>query len=159
MTSFEGVKIFKGLENVAIAETSLSYINGEKGRLVYRGIPVEVLAEKASFEEVAFLLWFGYLPNRKELDDLIRFMADSRDIHPEIEDHIARLPNKAHPMDVLRSCVSLFGVFEDLQASHDELQRAARITAKLPTIVSYHYRLSRGMKPVPPDKTLDHASN
>lgn len=152
-------RIFKGLENVAVAETSLSYINGEEGKLIYRGIPVEVLAEKASFEEVAFLLWFGHLPKKEELDGLVRYMSANRNIHPEIENYIARLPNRAHPMDILRSCVSLFSIFEDPQDSYDELQRAARITGKLPTIVSYHYRQSRGMEPVLPDKSLDHASN
>lgn len=86
-------------------------------------------------------------------------MSDNRNIHSEIEDWIVKFPREAHPMDVLRSCVSLFGVFENSRGSHDEIQKAAKITAKFPTIVSYHYRLSRGLNPVPPDKTLDHASN
>jgi len=155
----ENYKLFKGLENIPVAKTSLSLINGEEGKLFYRGIAVESLSKESSFEEVAFLLWYKKLPNKIELDEIKQLFINNREIHPDMIEAISKIPKNAHPMDVLRSCVSLLGIYEKPEKPNDKITRAAKISAKLPTIASYHYRLSQNIEIIPPDKSLGHASN
>ncbi|MEM2544478.1 MAG: citrate/2-methylcitrate synthase, partial [Nitrososphaerota archaeon] len=91
------VVIHKGLENIIITETTLSYIDGEKGILYYAGYPIEDLAKYSTFEEVCFLLWYNRLPKRKELDDLKKNLIENADIPWEIVDFMKKTPKNAHP--------------------------------------------------------------
>src|SRR5215204_700551 len=98
-----------GLEGVVAASTALSHVFGEEGKLVYRGYDIHELAGKASFEEVAYLLWCGDLPNRAELDDLMRQLGENRDLPDAVLTTLRALPTDAAPMDVLRTGVSTLG--------------------------------------------------
>ncbi len=93
----------KGLEGVVAANSSICYIDGDAGVLAYRGIDIHELAQKSSFEETCYLLWFGRLPKRAELDDLNRKLAAASKMDPAIYDMMAKVPKAAPPMEVLRT--------------------------------------------------------
>jgi len=155
----------KGLEGVVVAESSLSYIDGSIGKLVYRGYAIEDLAREASFEEVLYLLWHGELPTRDELAAFESEMAAERAIDDDV---VAALSDLAaadeRPMAALRTGVSMLSAFEpepgadprDLDAT---LRKGRRITAKVPTILAAYDRLRRGEDPVAPREDLDLAPN
>lgn len=146
-----------GLEGVAVAVSSISYLDGERGRLSYRGFLVEDLALNSSFEEVAYLLWFGSLPNEGELSWISSKLANEREISEDIVELMMRFPKKAHPMDVLRSVVSLLSFYvEDDSVSY---KSALALTAKMPTIVAYWYRIREGLTLIPPERGLNHTDN
>jgi len=160
--SESGVVIHKGLENIIIAETKLSYIDGEKGILYYAGYPIEDLAKYSSFEEVCFLLWHNRLPNRKELDDLKRDLADNADIPDEIVDFMKKMPKNAHPMDIMRTAVSALGPYDpelDDNSREANIRKAIRLQAKVGTITAYIYRIKEGLEVIPPNKKLSYAAN
>ncbi len=96
----------KGLEGVVAANSSICYIDGEAGVLAYRGIDIHELADNSTFEEVCYLLWFGRLPKRAELDDLKKKLAEERKIDPAIFAMMQQVPKTATPMEVLRTAVS-----------------------------------------------------
>src|SRR3712207_2927606 len=109
----------EGLEGVVAAATALSHVFGEEGRLVYRGYDIHELAGKASFEEVAYLLWQGRLPTQAELDDLRGRLGASRELPEAVVETLRALPADAEPMDALRTGVSALGasargVFDDV---------------------------------------------
>src|SRR5215216_5971634 len=99
----------EGLEGVVAASTALSHVFGEEGRLVYRGYDIHELAGKASFEEVAYLLWRGHLPNRAELNDLQNKLEENRALQPVVIDVLRALPEGSEPLDALRSGLSVLG--------------------------------------------------
>ncbi|MFB6281261.1 MAG: citrate synthase [Haloferacaceae archaeon] len=154
-----------GLEGVVLDETTISAIDGDEGRLVYRGYAIEDLAREASFEEVIALLCEGSLPDRAELDELSRTMAGERAIDAGVYDLLAELAAREEaPMAALRTAVSMLSAYEaepdadprDLDAT---LRKGRRIAAKVPTIVAAFERLRRGEEPVEPREDLDHAAN
>ncbi|MGB9987166.1 citrate synthase [Salarchaeum japonicum] len=158
-------ELHKGLEGVLVAESSLSYIDGDEGKLVYRGYTIEDLAENASYEEVLYLLWHDELPTREELDEFESEMAAERDIDDAVVDLLRDLVNADEaPMNALRTAVSQLSAFEpeadadpeDLDAS---LRKGRRITAKIPTILAAYDRLRRGEDVVEPREDLGHAAN
>src|SRR5688572_23464189 len=99
----------EGLEGVVAASTALSHVYGEEGRLIYRGYDIHELAGKASFEEVAHLLWIGHLPNQAELDALSAKLAANRSLPDEVIQTLRLLPKDAQPLDALRTGLSVFG--------------------------------------------------
>ena len=99
----------EGLEGVVAASTALSHVFGEEGRLVYRGYDIHELAGKASFEEVAYLLWRGHLPNRVELSELQSKLEENRSLPPVVIDVLRALPDGTEPLDALRSGLSVLG--------------------------------------------------
>jgi len=101
----------KGLEGVVAANSSVCYIDGDAGVLAYRGIDIHELAEKSSFEETCYLLWFGKLPTRQELDDLKGKLAGERKVDPAIFAGITQIPKTATPMEMLRTAVSALSWF------------------------------------------------
>src|SRR5688500_20272530 len=102
----------KGLEGVVAAQTALSHVYGEEGRLVYAGYEIEDLAENVTFEEVCHLLWFGELPNSKQLEDLRSQIAAQADVDPKIIE-ICRMADKDdHPIATLRTAVSALSFFD-----------------------------------------------
>jgi citrate synthase len=141
----------EGLEGVVAASTALSHVFGEEGKLVYRGYDIHELAGKASFEEVAFLLWNGRLPSRDELTQLLRTLGEQRPLPKHVIDVIRDLPADAASMDALRTGVSALGAiageqFDDIP----DLDEAIALTAKFPGILAAFFRLRQGLEPVPP---------
>ena len=154
--------LVRGLENVIAGTQALSYIDGAGGRLAYRGIPIETLAESASFEEVAWLLWHGALPTRAELDGLRSLLASERAVPSEIHGLIRSAPREKAPMEILRSAVSALSLHDE---TADDLNRenlirkAAIVTARLASLVAAIHRLQQGQEPVLPREDLSHAGN
>ena len=146
-----------GLEGVVAAQTAMSMVDGENGRLVYRGYVIADLAEDMSFEEVAHLLWHGRLPTRAELDALTLELAGSRALTPAAAATLNALPTDTDPMDVLRSVVSVQGVEHKLEKPTIPL--AVHATASFPTILANFHRRQQGLGPVTPRADLGHAAN
>jgi citrate synthase len=146
-----------GLEGVVAAQTAISMVDGENGRLVYRGYVIADLAEDMSFEEVAFLMWEGRLPTRAELDALSLELAASRSLTQAAATALDALPKDTDPMDVLRSVVSVQGVEHKLEKPSVAL--AIHATASFPTILALFYRRQLGLEPVKPRADLGHAAN
>jgi citrate synthase len=152
----------KGLDNIVVAQTELSSIDGHNGVLTYRGINIHELAEKASYEEVVSLLWYEKLPTRQELEILERMLAENRELPGDVIDMMRKFPHSAVPMEVLRTVVSALAMYdpESEDTSREATQRkAVRLTAKFPTVVAAYDRLRNGKQPVAPNAELDHAAN
>lgn len=155
------VDIKKGLAGVVVDTTEISSVNQETNSLLYRGYPVQELAAKCSFEQVAYLIWHGELPNEDELAAFEAVERGQRELAPEVRAMIESTPVSGHPMDVLRSAVSLLGAYEtrfpdDERSDYD---KAVRLFAQLPAVVAYDQRHRHGMDLVPPRAELDYASN
>lgn len=151
-----------GLEGVVSAETDISLVDGEKGYLVYRGYWAKELAVTKSFEEVAYLLWNGSLPNKDELEGLKGRLAQLRSIPTYICRIIDLLPTSASMMSVLQTAVAALGEpeTESMDSSWPPtLQQAERLTAILPTIISYRYRRISDFPLIEPSPDLDHVAN
>lgn len=158
-------EVKKGLEGVVVAESGCSFIDGDVGKLVYRGYAIEDLAEHASYEEVLYLLWHGELPTRDELSAFTDSMAEERAIDDYVVEALRDLAEAdERPMAALRTAVSMLSASEpepetepeDLDAS---LRKGRRITAKIPTILAAYQRLRDGEEPVEPRDDLSHAGN
>ena len=147
-----------GLEGVVAAETAVSEVDGANGRLIYRGgYLIEDLVPVASYEEVAYLLWHGELPNQDELDDLRRQMSAGRQLNDPARGVLTAMDPATDPMDVLRTVVSAQGATKTL--AKPTLDEAVRLTAIFPTIVGATYRRRLGKEIVEPREDLDHAAN
>jgi citrate synthase len=146
-----------GLEGIIAARTEISLVDGANGRLVYRGYVIADLAEEMSFEEVAYLLWNGSLPNRNELDALTHELAGSRKLTSAAIATLEALPTDTDPMDVLRSVVSVQGVEHKLEKPTIPL--AIHATASFPTILARFHRRVLGLAPVEPRADLGHSAN
>jgi citrate synthase len=154
-------EIYRGLKGVTVDVTEASFIDGEVGKLLYRGYNIHDLAEHSTFEETTYLLWHGRLPTRRELDQFDRQLRASRALPPEILE-IIRLIKGAHPMDVLRTAVSALAAFDpDVNDNSFEanIRKGTRLTAQFPTIVAAHARIRDGKDPIPPNPNLGHAAN
>ncbi|GAA0282114.1 citrate synthase [Halobacterium noricense] len=155
----------KGLEGVLVAESELSYIDGDEGKLVYRGYTIEDLARGASYEEVLYLLWHGRLPDGEELEAFSEEMTAHRELDDDVLDLVADLAAADEgPMAALRTAVSELSAFDpDADADPTDreanLRKGKRITAKIPTIVAAFTRLREGDDRVAPRDDLDHAAN
>jgi citrate synthase len=154
--------IAKGLAGVIAADTALSLVKGTEGKLYYRGYNIHDLAEHASFEEVAYLLWFGKLPTRSELDGLQAQMMACRELPPEVVAMLRNLPGDAVPMAVLRSATSLLAHYDpDAEDNSQDANRrkACRLTSQMAFVIATFERVRRGLEPVPPRGDLGHAAN
>src|SRR5499427_3806932 len=151
-----------GLEDVIAGESSICYIDGNKGILAYRGYNIHELATNSTFEETCYLLWFGRLPKQPELDDLSRKLASSRAVPQQVIDAMKALPKTALPMEVLRTTVSMLSMYdseaEDMSPEAN-LRKAIRLTAQTATIVTAFHRIRNGQEPVAPRADLSHAGN
>jgi citrate synthase len=151
-----------GLEGIVAAESRISDVNGEEGKLVYCGYDIHDLAEHSTFEEVVYLLWHGELPGRAVLEELRQQLASETVLPTPIQVLISSIPKNANPMDMLRTVVSVLGFYdpEPAETSHEaNLRRAIRLTAKFPTIVTTFERVRNGLPPVEPRKDLSIAGN
>jgi citrate synthase len=156
----------RGLEGVLVAESELSFIDGDAGELVYRGYAIEDLARDASYEEVVYLLWHGELPTREQLDEFSSTMAEERELDDGVLDEIRALAEADEvPMAALRTVVSSLSAYDD-DADHEDVtdldanvRKGRRITAKIPTALAAFNRLRNGEDVVSPRQDLGHAEN
>jgi citrate synthase len=151
-----------GLADVPCAESAVSYIDGKRARLEYRGIAVETLARESSFEETSWLLLKGDLPTQRELADFDDRLRHHRRIKYKLEDLLKCLPETGHPMDALQAGVAAMGMFypsRDVSSAQSNWDSVIRLIAKLPTIVASFHRLRNGDHPIDPRDDLGHAAN
>ena len=154
-------EIMKGLKDVYLDTTKSSFIDGEVGKLLYRGYNIHDLAEKSTFEEVIYLLLYGDLPSQQQLaafDDLLRA---NRRIPDEVI-QVLDLVKGSHPMDALRTGLSALSAFDpevNDNSVEATIRKGIRLTAMGPTIVAAHHRLRQGLEPVAPNPDLNHAGN
>jgi citrate synthase len=160
--STEGNVAKAGLEGIVAAQSSISDVNGEEGKLIYAGYDIHDLAQHATFEEVIYLLWNGKLPTAAELGALKSQLNDEAGLPAEIIQLIRLLPKTANPMDMLRTVVSALGLYDPDGADNSleaNLRKAVRLTAKFPIIVTSFQRVRNGQEPVHPREGLSLAAN
>ncbi len=147
-----------GLEGIVAAESSICYIDGDAGILSYQGFNIHTLAEKATFEEVIFLLWNGRLPKQAELDALNAALVAHRAIPAEVTAFLKSV-TKSAPMDVLRTAVSMLSLYDpaakDMSPEANQL-KAVKLMSQTSTIVTTFQRLRNGKDVVPGDPKLRH---
>jgi citrate synthase len=162
MSSLTTTQAPKGLEGVVATNSSICYIDGDRGVLAYRGIDIHELADHSNFEETCYLLWFGKLPTRAELKDLQQKLAAERHLDPAIIDFLKTAPKSAMPMDVLRTAVSALSFYdaENKKNDHDaNVHKAIRLTSQIAMIVAAYDRIRKGKPVVEADKSLSHSAN
>ncbi len=155
-------EIKKGLAGVVVDTTAISKVNPETNSLLYRGYPVQELATRCTFEEVAYLLWHGELPSPEQLEGFERLERMKRDLDERVKRVIDELPLTAHPMDVLRTAVSVIGAGDPDAADSSQnanLSKSVRLFAQLPSIVAYDQRRRRGEHLIEPRDDLGYSAN
>ena len=151
-----------GLANIPAAQSSISYIDGEKSILEYRGICIEELAQKSTFLETAYLLIWGELPTKEELEIFEKDILYHRRIKYRIRDMMKCFPETGHPMDALQASAAALGLFYSRRALDDPgYIRAAvvRLLAKIPTMVAAFQLMRKGNDPIQPNDKLDYGTN
>ncbi|MFN4195257.1 MAG: citrate synthase [Thermosynechococcus sp.] len=151
-----------GLDGIPVAQSAISYVDGQAGILEYRGVPIQELAEKSTFLETAFLLIWGYWPTKEELAAFEHDITYHRRVKYRIRDMMKCFPESGHPMDALQASAGALGLFYSRRALDDpEYIRAAviRLLAKIPTMVAAFQLIRKGNDPVMPCDELDYAAN
>jgi citrate synthase len=151
-----------GLEGVIAGTSSICFIDGVKGRLVYRGYDADDLAQHSTFEEVAYLLWHASLPTRAELGAMRADLRAAGALPAGVLDLLKKIPAGAQPMAMLRTMVSVLAHFDPDAADNSRqanLRKAVRLTAQIPALVAAFHRLRAGQTPLRPRDDLDHAGN
>jgi citrate synthase len=146
-------QVAKGLEGIVAAATQIAEVNGKEGKLNFRGYDIQELYGRTSFEEVAYLLWHGKLPNRSELKQLTQELRGARELPAPVLDALRTLAPHATGMHMLRMAASMLSIGDEDADSMDldsSRSRAARILAQMPALVAHTYRLHRGLEPVQP---------
>ena len=155
------VEIKRGLMGVYFDTTEASFVDGQAGKLLYRGYDIHDLAEKSTFEEVIHLLLHGNLPSRSQLDEFDATLRANRGIPDEVV-QVLRLVKNSHPMDALRTGVSALSAFDPEVADNSKeatIRKGVRLTAQSPAIVAAHHRVRNGLEPLAPNPNLNHAGN
>ena len=148
-----------GLEGIIAGETAISTITGG---LIYRGYSIEDLAENATFDEVAFLILHGELPDQKQLNGFQQRLQSQAEISDEIVATLGRIPNSANMMDVMRSGASLLAHWDPDcgdNSRESNLRKSERLLAQLPTLMAARYRITQSHDPLPPDANRSFAEN
>ncbi|MCS6830449.1 MAG: citrate/2-methylcitrate synthase [Armatimonadota bacterium] len=149
----EAPTVHVGLEDIVAAESSICFIDGQTGRLLYRGYDVTELAEKSCFEEVAYLLWYGRLPGKVEFEAFLDSFTGSMELPVETVMILRMFPKSATPMEMLRTSVSSLGHW-DPDSGNTRLdaclRKAIRLTERIPQLVTAHQRLRQGQEPIHP---------
>ncbi len=150
-----------GMEGVYVDTSAICYIDGKGGKLYYRGYDVEELPERSSYEEVVYLLWYGRLPKKKELEEFKKNLAKNRFLPGEVLELMDKLPKSVHPMGALRTIISYLGNLdgEPSLSTGDVYQKGISVTAKMPTIIANLWRTKNGLDYVEPKTELGHAAN
>jgi citrate synthase/2-methylcitrate synthase len=166
LTGTPETEIRKGLAGVVADTTAISKVNPESNSLMYRGYPVQELAAKCTFEEVAYLLWHGELPTGEQLDEFQKLERSLRPLDDRVKRVIDEHPDTAHPMDVVRSAISVLGATDPTLNEINGFQhrklnegRAAYLFAQLPSIVAYIQRRRRGEELIEPRNDLGYSAN
>jgi len=157
----EKVQLHRGLREVYIDRSKSSFIDGNIGKLLYRGYNIDDLAVHSNFEETAYLVMYGKLPTQAQLEEFDTKLKAARLIPDEIVD-IIKLTRNSHPMDVLRTAISALSAYDpDTEDNSTEatLRKGLRLTAQAPTIVATHARVREGKDPIAPDSNLNQAAN
>jgi len=152
----------KGLREVVAADTRISDIDGDLGRLWYVGYDIADLAEHASYEEIVYLLHHLDLPARDQLEDLNEFMTDERDLSPFLANLMHELAQQTSPMSMLRTGISAASAYDPDgwdESAEAQLRKALRLVAKSPTLITHYHRLRTGQDVIPPNPKLPHAAN
>ena len=157
------ITIDPGYGNTGACRSSITFIDGERGILRYRGVPIEQLAEHSSFLEAAWLLMEGELPNRKQIGTFIDHITYHTMIHEDVKRFYAGFPHQAHPMAITGAVVGALSTFypDSMEVTNDREMEIAihRLIAKVPTIVAYSYKHSMGQPFISPLNKLDYAAN
>jgi 2-methylcitrate synthase len=157
------IQIKRGLDGVVCDVTSVSKVMPETNSLTYRGYAVQDLAENATFEEVAYLLWHGELPTKEQLNAFTAEEKSLRELSPGLKKILSELPKQGHPMDALRTAVSYLGMTDSETQENDparSYRRAMQLLAQLPVILATDFRARRkGQEPIAPKKDLRIAEN
>lgn len=152
-----------GYASTGSCKSAITFLDGEKGILLYRGIPIEQLAEKSSFIETAYLLIYGELPSRKQLDEFSHHITHHSMVHESIKNFYDGFPNNPHPMAVASAVVGSLATFYQNELNvRDEREieiTIHRLLAKLPTIAAYSYKKSIGQPLLYPDNSLGYSAN
>jgi citrate synthase len=151
-----------GLRGVTVADTKISFIDGEQGILIYRGYRVEELAEKSSFVETAYLLLNSALPDKGQLETFTRRITEARQVPGFVFASLRQWPARAHPMDVLQACIPVLAMADSglpMETRDANVAGAIRLIARIPVVVAAWHRTRRGLEPLPPDGSLSHAAD
>jgi citrate synthase len=151
-----------GMEGMVAAQTAISYIDGQNGRLFYRGIDIHELAEKSTFEETTALLWYRNLPTKRQLERFDEKFKQNRMVPNEIIAILLDLPKRNTPMGALRTAVSASAAYDPNEGDNSlkaNVNKSIRLTAAMPTIVAAWDRIRKGLWPVTPSTELSHAAN
>ena len=151
-----------GLEDVVVSTSEICFIDGDRGRLLYRGYDIHDLVAQSTFEETVYLLWHGRLPKREELERFRKALTSERRLPPKVVALLRGFPKKADPMDVVRTAVSALGLYDPDGADNSReatLRKAIRIQAQIPTVVAAWDRIRKGRPPVAPNARLNLAAN
>ncbi len=151
-----------GLEGIPATQSSISFVDGQRGILEYRGIPIEELAQKSNFVETAHLLIWGKLPTQAELEDFEHEIRHHRRLKYRIRDMMKCFPEGGHPMDALQACAAALGLFYSRRALDDPAYINAaviRLLAKIPTMVAAFQLMRKGNDPVQPHDDLGYSAN
>lgn len=154
--------VSSGLEGIVATQSGICWIDGHAGVLAYRGIDIHELAEKSTFAETCYLLWFGTLPSKSQLTEFRQHLLDARKLPPEILRLLESFPKQATPMEVLRTTVSALSLYDpdEKDNSHDaNVRKSFRLTAQISMIVAAYDRIRKGKPVVAPDASLTHAAN
>ena len=150
-----------GLRGIEVADTRISNIDGEKGKLIYRGYDILDLTKYSTFEETAYLLLYDKLPTQNQLDEFNAKLIDARYIPKQMQKNMGNWRKDADPMDMLQAFVSALAGYYDEEFSNKDASydKAINLVAKVPTIVASWHRIRNGLDPVEPDSSLSHAAN
>jgi len=157
------ITVDDGYGNTGSCQSAVTFIDGDKGILRYRGIPIEELAEKSTFVETAYLLIYGHLPTKAEFQRFSQLLTQNENLHEDMKYHFEGFPSTAHPMAILSSMINASGCFYPgmvEQTRRDEFEvQAARLISQVRTIAAFSYRKSRGLPIIYPKPTYKYTAN
>ncbi|NPA51282.1 MAG: citrate/2-methylcitrate synthase [Aquificae bacterium] len=156
------MNVYAGLTGIPVVKSSISYIDGQKGILEYRGIPIEELVENSNFLEVSYLLVFGKLPTKKEYEKFVSDIKENLELNQGIIKFLKDIPKTTYPMKVLQGIIPILSAFDENKEVLDEKHHYSSLVnllGKVPTIIANWKKILEGKEPINPDKTLDYAQN
>ncbi len=162
MSEQKDIQVVRGLEGIYVATTEISRVDGERGRLYYRGYDIADLVNNGNFEETAYLLWYGDLPNRKEYETLRKHLVNYRFLPDNLLRMLPLLPKGTLPITAIRTFLSALAAWDPWAEDNSrdaELENAMRLTAGIASLLAKVYRVSQGKEIVEPRLDLNHAAN
>ncbi|MCI0453583.1 MAG: citrate synthase [Candidatus Dadabacteria bacterium] len=154
--------VSEGLKGVVIGKSEICFIDGKRGKLIYRGYDIHDLVKHSNFEEVVYLLWHGKLPVKKQFNDLYNNLVANRELSKGVISILKSFPKKATPMEVLRTAISALSLNDpdaDDNSFEANIKKAIKLTAKTATVIASFDRIRKGKEPIEPNPNLNHAAN